>query len=265
MGTPFPSPGDLPHPGIKGGSPALQADSLSSEPQGKPFSILVDCFEGSSHFSHSSYCRASGPPRLSGLPRKPLWVSAFSSRGGGKDEPPKFLVPVLWFDHLLSGHSWWIISLLRFQCLLCGTTVSSDSSSNLDTLWSSLSPWTLQNAWFLLILLSVHIKGMLPVSSKEKRMLFLGGGSRGESRYNGQNQNWILTGCEPVITNNVTISKKNGWKRKNSAFYLDKLHFQLADCQTWREGLFPWMFLQCAFRLMVRLPGWGPASRRGQV
>ena len=39
-------------------------------------------------------------------------------------------------------------------------------------------------------------------------MLFLGGGSRGESRYNGQNQNWILTGCEPVITNNVTISKK---------------------------------------------------------
>ena len=39
-------------------------------------------------------------------------------------------------------------------------------------------------------------------------MLFLGGGGRGESRYNGQNQNRILTGCEPVITNNVTISKK---------------------------------------------------------
>ena len=39
-------------------------------------------------------------------------------------------------------------------------------------------------------------------------MLFLGGGSRGESRYNGQNQSRILTGCEPVITDNVTISKK---------------------------------------------------------
>ena len=31
-GRPFPSPGDLPHPGIKLGSPALQVDSLPSEP-----------------------------------------------------------------------------------------------------------------------------------------------------------------------------------------------------------------------------------------
>ena len=33
---PFPSPGDLPDPGIKPGSPALQADVLPSEPPGKP-------------------------------------------------------------------------------------------------------------------------------------------------------------------------------------------------------------------------------------
>ena len=33
---PFPSPGDLPHPGIEPGSPALQADALLSEPPGKP-------------------------------------------------------------------------------------------------------------------------------------------------------------------------------------------------------------------------------------
>ena len=33
---PFPSPGDLPNPGIEPRSPALQADSLSSEPPGKP-------------------------------------------------------------------------------------------------------------------------------------------------------------------------------------------------------------------------------------
>ena len=32
----IPSPGDLPNPGIKPGSPALQADSLPSEPPGKP-------------------------------------------------------------------------------------------------------------------------------------------------------------------------------------------------------------------------------------
>ena len=34
-GLPFPSPGDLPDPGIKPGSPALEADTLTSEPPGK--------------------------------------------------------------------------------------------------------------------------------------------------------------------------------------------------------------------------------------
>ena len=34
-GLPFPSPGDLPNPGIEPGSPALQADALPSEPPGK--------------------------------------------------------------------------------------------------------------------------------------------------------------------------------------------------------------------------------------
>ena len=32
---PFPSPGDLPNPGIKLGSPGLQADYFPAEPQGK--------------------------------------------------------------------------------------------------------------------------------------------------------------------------------------------------------------------------------------
>ena len=35
-GLPFPSPGDLPHPGIEPRSPAFQADALTSEPPGKP-------------------------------------------------------------------------------------------------------------------------------------------------------------------------------------------------------------------------------------
>ena len=35
-GLPFPPPGDLPNPGIEPRSPALQADSLLSEPPGKP-------------------------------------------------------------------------------------------------------------------------------------------------------------------------------------------------------------------------------------
>ena len=34
-GLPFPSPGDLPDPGIELRSPSLQADALTSEPPGK--------------------------------------------------------------------------------------------------------------------------------------------------------------------------------------------------------------------------------------
>ena len=34
-GFPVPSPGDLPDPGIKPGSPSFQADTLTSEPPGK--------------------------------------------------------------------------------------------------------------------------------------------------------------------------------------------------------------------------------------
>ena len=34
-GLSFPSPGDLPDPGIEPGSPALQVDTLPSEPPGK--------------------------------------------------------------------------------------------------------------------------------------------------------------------------------------------------------------------------------------
>ena len=35
-GLPFPSPGDLPNPGIEPRSPTLEADALTSEPRGKP-------------------------------------------------------------------------------------------------------------------------------------------------------------------------------------------------------------------------------------
>ena len=35
-GQPFPSPGDLPNPGIEPRSPSLQVDPLPAEPQGKP-------------------------------------------------------------------------------------------------------------------------------------------------------------------------------------------------------------------------------------
>ena len=36
-GLPFPSPMNLPNPGVEPGYPVFQADSLPSEPPGKPF------------------------------------------------------------------------------------------------------------------------------------------------------------------------------------------------------------------------------------
>ena len=53
-GLPFPSPWDLPNPGIEPGSPALQTDVLPSEPPGKP------------HYSH--------------ITEEKRWLSAFTKR-----------------------------------------------------------------------------------------------------------------------------------------------------------------------------------------
>ena len=40
-GLPFPSLGDLPNPGIKPESPALQVGSLPSEPPGSPAALMI--------------------------------------------------------------------------------------------------------------------------------------------------------------------------------------------------------------------------------
>ena len=57
-GFPFPSPGDLPDPGIKLRSPTFQADSLPFEPSMKPTQFvlrLANCMgggrEGHSHLN----------------------------------------------------------------------------------------------------------------------------------------------------------------------------------------------------------------------
>ena len=48
---PFPSPGDLPNPEIEPGSPALQADALSSEPPGKPHREQKESLKAEQHDS----------------------------------------------------------------------------------------------------------------------------------------------------------------------------------------------------------------------
>ena len=52
-GLPFPSPGNLPDPGIEPMSPALQADTLPSEPPGKPKYMVS--FKEVSQFGDKEY------------------------------------------------------------------------------------------------------------------------------------------------------------------------------------------------------------------
>ena len=57
-GLPFPSPGDLPNPGIEPGSPVLQADALPSEPPGKSIRVYSNA-----RFSYLMYHRQPDPLR----------------------------------------------------------------------------------------------------------------------------------------------------------------------------------------------------------
>ena len=62
--VPFLSPGELPDPGIEPGSPALRADSLPSEPPGKPRSF----------YASSQIFPGSNQVLVSLLPRRPNFV-----------------------------------------------------------------------------------------------------------------------------------------------------------------------------------------------
>ena len=75
-GLPFPSPGDLPHPGIKPRSPALQEDSLPSEPPGKPLgSWVINIFNWRNHFTFLHKSDSDLPVQLPFLYRNPFHIS----------------------------------------------------------------------------------------------------------------------------------------------------------------------------------------------
>ena len=63
-GLPFPSPGDLPDPGIEPGSPTSEADALTSEPPGK---ILFLCMVLESVLVSFFYKWLTSFPRFSNL------------------------------------------------------------------------------------------------------------------------------------------------------------------------------------------------------
>ena len=78
---PFPSPGDLPDPGIEPGSPALQADALTSEPPGRNPSKMVGIAGG--HQRADRMKTTITDKRLKHLPAmRETWV-----RSLGREDP----------------------------------------------------------------------------------------------------------------------------------------------------------------------------------
>ena len=93
-GLPFPPPRDLPDTGMEPWSPALQADSLLSEPPGKPTLNVDDAQLWASPFSFSIFL--SKNLRMG---RLPLLGKCRRLMGGGA----RWLVCIFWLCHWLAA------------------------------------------------------------------------------------------------------------------------------------------------------------------
>ena len=89
MGCPFLLWGDLPDPGIEPGSPALQANSLLTEP---PVSCFLG-FAGGSHGKESAHF-VGDPDSIPGLERSP---------GEGNDNPLQYFC----LENSMNRGAWW--------------------------------------------------------------------------------------------------------------------------------------------------------------
>ena len=88
-GQPFPSPGDLPNPGIKQGSPALQTDSLPTELWGKPLSGGKGCqmWQRSWRRRHSGWVISESPWVENAQLNIEYWVWNISQSGNQDSWP----------------------------------------------------------------------------------------------------------------------------------------------------------------------------------
>ena len=95
-GLSFPSPGDLPNPGIEPRSPSLQADALTSEPPGKPSQSSNASLPAGIFFVLRLWKLATNPQKLSTLPGLSGVVGPLSSKH------PCYLCSLLLINSLLS-------------------------------------------------------------------------------------------------------------------------------------------------------------------
>ena len=86
---PFPSPGDLPNPGIEPMSPALQVDSLPSELSGKTAHVMrATLTQNDENYNRKKPAQSPGLPRFTDEETKPcvcvcLCVCVCVCWGGG--------------------------------------------------------------------------------------------------------------------------------------------------------------------------------------
>ena len=96
-GLPFPSPGDLPNPGIEPRSPTLQVDSLLSEPPGKSNSAkdLVSSFPSKYKHPRTNKGHTSG---------EWIWLRSRDECGPGSWQNLPFITPSHGvFAHMITG------------------------------------------------------------------------------------------------------------------------------------------------------------------
>ena len=102
----FPSPGDLPDPGIEPRSPALQGDALPSEPPGK--FIKGEAAKSMAGKGEPQLALASGGRPLARLRKQGSWNASGGASRAGEEAGGASLLPAL----LHQGAAW----LLRTAC-----------------------------------------------------------------------------------------------------------------------------------------------------
>ena len=112
-GLPFCPPGDLPNPEIKPESTALQADSLLSEPPGKPWNVRMITYWWLCHFNAVSWMQVTEPWRICwALVRRGSFLENFLSFVSC------FPLPLFFeFPHPCVKH-FWLLSCCWFEYLM---------------------------------------------------------------------------------------------------------------------------------------------------
>jgi len=115
-GLPFPSPGDLPYPGIELGSLALQADSLLTEPPASVLAYTSNKPEGGFPCQHQCPCdRMKSPEQLLPASVSPVWVPVASFLSRRLCKFSKWVWPRLLSHYCFCPRGW---SVRDFVCVL---------------------------------------------------------------------------------------------------------------------------------------------------